>query len=235
MAYTIAYSGGTFTVNDGTLNTTSTSISLPGRNYPGYGQPMDQNLVYMLENWASSLAGPFNPLKGQTWYDLTNTVLKFNVGTPGSPVWKTIATIGDNVTFNNIIATGNINGVNIYASNVLQGNQVESTGNFKFSVASVVAAGTTQGTATPISKDINVVTSSTTGVNDGVILPVTTGGNKIVVINQDGVDAVKVYPALGVSINGASANAAYSLAAGARLEFVSISASLWYTLNATYA
>ena len=69
MAYTLNYSGGTITVTDGTLDTASTSLSLPGRNYAGYGQPVDQNLVYMAENFAYFTAGPSNPLKGQVWFD----------------------------------------------------------------------------------------------------------------------------------------------------------------------
>ena len=40
MAYTIVKSDGTVltTVPDGTINTTSTSLGLPGKNYAGYGQ-----------------------------------------------------------------------------------------------------------------------------------------------------------------------------------------------------
>lgn len=235
MAYTITYSGGTITIADGTLDTTSTSLSLPGRNYPGYGQPMDQNMVSILENWASSPIGPYSPLKGQMWYDIANVSMKYNVGTPGSPSWKSIAALGDDVNFNNIVAAGDITTTNLYASATLEGDIVKANTHFQYSVASVTAAGTTQGTATALLKDINVVTTSTTGVNDGVILPVSTGGYRIIVINQDGVDAVKVYPAASSCINGGAAGVPFSIPPGARLEFVSTSATSWYTMNATYA
>ena len=235
MAYTITYSGGTITIADGTLDTTSTSLSLPGRNYPGYGQSMDQNLVSMLENWASSPSGPFSPLKGQMWYDVANVLLKYNIGTPGSPTWKSIAANGDNVTFNNIVATGNITTTNLFASGTVQGDIVSTTSHFLFSVGSVAAGGTTQGTATALTKDINVVTTSTVGVNDGVLLPVTTGGYRIIVFNQDGVDAVKVYPAGSACINGGAAGVPFVVPAGARIEFFSTSATAWFTMNATYA
>lgn len=78
MAYSLTYSGGTITVTDGTLNTTSTSLSLPGRNYAGYGSPVDQNLVSMLENFASSTGGPANPIRGQLWFDTSINTLNVN-------------------------------------------------------------------------------------------------------------------------------------------------------------
>lgn len=106
MAYTINYSAGTFTIADGTINTSNTSISLPGRNFSGYGQPVDQSMVYMLENFASSTTGPANPIKGQLWYDSVNNVLKYNTGTVGSPTWVAVQSQGGSSTFTNITVTG---------------------------------------------------------------------------------------------------------------------------------
>lgn len=56
MAYTIIRSDGTTltTIQDGTINTTSTSLALPGRNYAGYGQSLDTNQVRILESWANT-------------------------------------------------------------------------------------------------------------------------------------------------------------------------------------
>ena len=62
MAYTLTYSIGTITVVDSTLNT-QTSLSLPGRNYAGYGQPVDQNQISILENFASFLPMYLRPLR----------------------------------------------------------------------------------------------------------------------------------------------------------------------------
>ena len=53
-------------VDDGTLNTT-TSLNLLGRGYNDYGDVIAQNLVGLLENFASDLA-PLTPLPGQVWY-----------------------------------------------------------------------------------------------------------------------------------------------------------------------
>ena len=59
MSYTINYASGSgsFIVSDGTLNTNDTSLSLPGRNYPGYGSPVDQNMVSMLEKEVLNIKG----------------------------------------------------------------------------------------------------------------------------------------------------------------------------------
>ena len=66
MAYTIVKSDGTVltSIADGTINTTSTSVGLPGRNYAGYGQTLDTNFVHQIESYAASTP-PSNPLRGQ--------------------------------------------------------------------------------------------------------------------------------------------------------------------------
>jgi hypothetical protein len=116
MAYTLAYSGGTITVNDGTLNS-QTSLSLPGRNYAGYGTFIDQNQLSMLENFASATSGPSNSIKGQVWFDASNNTLKYNTSsTRGTPTWvSTVASgIGQDIRVRNISmesANGTVNGV----------------------------------------------------------------------------------------------------------------------------
>jgi hypothetical protein len=108
MAYTLTYSLGTITVVDTTLNT-QTSLSLPGRNYAGYGQPVDQNQLSILENFASyPVTGPSNPIPGQTWYDSSTTTLKLNSSANSTPNWKSVVTSGSaNTSFANLTVTGN--------------------------------------------------------------------------------------------------------------------------------
>jgi hypothetical protein len=69
MAYTLnRYSGLQLTVlEDGTLDA-STSLSLVGRNYTGYGGPQNENFLYLLENFSNKLP-PTRPLSGQLWYN----------------------------------------------------------------------------------------------------------------------------------------------------------------------
>lgn len=236
MAYILNYSGGTINISDGTLNTTSTSISLPGRNYSGYGSPVDQSLLSMLENFAYYTAGPNNPIKGQIWFDTVNNVLKYNTGVPGTPNWVTVAPVAGSPTFNNLTVTGNLNVTGNITANSITATTLTATSNIVTGVQTgITATGSTQATAFAITKDINVVSVSTTGSADGVILPSVGPGYRITVINTDTVDEVKVYPAVGGQINALAVNAAFTVTSGGKLDFVSVSATQWYTLNATYA
>ena len=81
MAYTITLTDGTVfaTIADGTTNTSS-SMTLVGKNYAGYGAFLDENFIHLLENSADTSA-PSAPLTGQLWFDKTNTVLKCYTGT----------------------------------------------------------------------------------------------------------------------------------------------------------
>lgn len=236
MAYTLNYSGGTITVVDGTLNNTNTSLSLPGRNYAGYGAPVDQNLVSLLENFAYYTASPPNPIKGQMWFDTTAVLMKYNIGTVGSPNWIGIAGLGQNVNFNNVTVAGNLSVTGTVSANAVNATTINANSNTTTGVEnSITAAGTNQGTAYQLTKDINVITTSSSGVADGVKLPTTAGGNRITVMNLDPADDLQVYPYGPAQINTLGSTIPYSLAPGGRLDFVSISSTQWYTLNATYS
>jgi len=67
------------TVADGTVDTT-TDLKLIGKSYAGYGLAQNENFVYLLENFANSVA-PVNPLTGQIWYDSSSAKIKFYDGT----------------------------------------------------------------------------------------------------------------------------------------------------------
>lgn len=70
MAYTINLTNGTVltTIADGTVNDTSSSLTLIGKNFSGYGTYLNDNLVHMLENNANDTP-PTTPLTGQLWWD----------------------------------------------------------------------------------------------------------------------------------------------------------------------
>jgi hypothetical protein len=65
MSYTITKTNGTTlgTILDGTINTTTTSLTLIGRNYANYGQIVVNDLVGLLENFAYGTS-PDNPIVG---------------------------------------------------------------------------------------------------------------------------------------------------------------------------
>lgn len=91
MPYTITHYNGAAltTVNDGTVDTT-TNLTLVGKNYAGYGQFIDENFVYLLENFANTTA-PVNPLVGQLWWDSSHSVLKVYTGTTFKPISSSTA------------------------------------------------------------------------------------------------------------------------------------------------
>jgi hypothetical protein len=79
MAYDINLSDGSrlTLIADRTLDTTS-SIKLLGRNYPGYGEIMAENMVQMLEHFSKDTE-PSNPIRGQVWYNtVTETLNVYN-------------------------------------------------------------------------------------------------------------------------------------------------------------
>jgi len=81
MAYTVNKTDGTIlaTVADGTIDTT-TDLTLIGKNYAGYGEFFNENLVKLLENFSNTSA-PASPVAGQMWWDKTNNLLKVYNGT----------------------------------------------------------------------------------------------------------------------------------------------------------
>ena len=79
MAYSINKSDGTVvaTVADGTLDTTSSSLSLIGKNYAGYGEVLNENQIKIIESFANTSSNiPTAPLKGQVWYNTTANQLQ---------------------------------------------------------------------------------------------------------------------------------------------------------------
>ena len=85
MAYTINKTDGTVvtTITDGTVDNT-TSLQLFGKSYSGFGEALNENLVKLLEN-AASTAAPAAPLKGELWFDTTTNQIKVYDGTSFKP------------------------------------------------------------------------------------------------------------------------------------------------------
>jgi len=129
MAYLIVKSDGSVltSIADGTINTTSTSLGLPGRNFAGYGQTLDTNFVHQLENYASSTV-PANPLRGQLWYDTNDGLLKVcpTDGLTNRNAWVTLAVSSGTATttFGSVAVTGNLQANNITAVNAITGDTI---------------------------------------------------------------------------------------------------------------
>ena len=190
MAYTIVKSDGTVltTIADGTINTTSTSVSLPGRNYAGYGQYLDTDFVHMLENFASTTP-PANPLKGQLWYDTNASTLKVCPadGTTSAAAWASLTstTSGGTTTFGSVTITGNLTVGNVTITGTLSTDSITTrlltvTANATIANATVTTANVGTLNTTLISTGSNTTAGALIGTwtaNGGL------NGNSFIVTN----------------------------------------------------
>ena len=176
MAYTIVKSDGTVltTIADGTINTTSTSVGLPGRNYAGYGHTLDTNFVHQLENFADTTP-PANPLTGQLWYN-TNANTLYVCPTDGlsnANAWVSLAVSSANSTstFGSVQVTGNLSANNVTAVNNVSGANGIFT-NISVSSTANISSGTanigTGNISTLNTQVINAGSQSTAGTLTGV-------------------------------------------------------------------
>lgn len=176
MAYTIVKSDGTVltTIADGTINTTSTSLGLPGRNYAGYGQTLDTNQVHMLENFADSTPPP-NPLRGQLWFNTNDSTLYIcpTDGEANGLAWLSLTSTasGGTTTFGAITVSGNIQANNINLTNNANANSITTSYLTVTVQANVNVASVTSGSIGTLT-----TTSITTGnvANNGTLTGVWT-------------------------------------------------------------
>jgi hypothetical protein len=71
------------TIADGTIDTTHSTLQLPGKGYQNYGEPVLQDIVWAATNFAGGSA-PSLPIAGQTWYNTSTNLLYVYTGT----VWQ---------------------------------------------------------------------------------------------------------------------------------------------------
>jgi len=174
----------------------------------------------------------------------SNANISFNAAT-GLLTTSTLAVTGNaNVgnlgTAGLIIATGNVTGGNLTTSgvvaatgNVSGGNLVATSYHIRSITTGISAAGSTQGTATALTKEINVVSTVSSGAN-GVVLPTAVAG-MVLIVNNTSANTLNVYPATGGAVNSGSTNAAYSHVSGASIQYYATSSTQWYTVGATFA
>jgi hypothetical protein len=192
MAYTIVKSDGTVltTIADGTINTISTSLGLPGRNYAGYGQSLDTNFVHAMENFADTVP-PANPLRGQLWFNTnTNTLCVCPAdGTVTASSWITLAQSGGSgsTTFGTVTVTGNLQANNLTAVNSIIGDTISVrlatvTANASISNAAIANANIANLTTANITAGANNQSTGTitgawtvNGLSSGNALIVTSG------------------------------------------------------------
>lgn len=190
MAYTIVKSDGTVltTIPDGTINTTSTSLGLPGRNYAGYGQYLDTNFVHVIENFADGNV-PQNPIRGQLWFDTNSSTLKVCPadGTTNAAAWLSLTSTssGGTTSFGAVTVTGNLSAGNISTTGSISGNAASFNFLTVTSNATIANAAVTTGNIGTLN-----TTTITTGANTtaGSIIGTWTAngglsGNTLIVTN----------------------------------------------------
>lgn len=103
------------------------------------------------------------------------------------------------------------------------------TGDFKPSIsAAISAAGSNQSGATELADVYNIVTSVSSG--QGVKLPTASAQLTYTVVNTTATNLL-VYPNVSDKINGGTADAAVTVAAGSAVTFVAKDATDWYSLT----
>ncbi len=191
MAYTIVKTDGTVltTIPDGTINTTSTSIGLPGRNYAGYGQTLDTNFVHTLENFAASTP-PSNPLRGQLWFNTNNSTLYVCPadGTTSASNWLSLTSTssGGTTTFGAVTVTGNIASNNLAATNGVSANVVTTNFITVSANANIANASIANANVTTLLTVANITSGSQTtagNLTGGWTVNGTVTGNALIIIN----------------------------------------------------
>lgn len=91
----------------------------------------------------------------------------------------------------------------------------------------LVAQGTTQATALPLSGSFNVF--GTVAASTGCVLPAGLNKNGEVLVKNNGANTLNVFPPLGGKINGGTANAAVTVAAAAALRLISDGVGNYWT------
>lgn len=122
--------------------------------------------------------------------------------------------------------------VNLMQVNSPQFTNLTLSGQLFRSVVNSITAGTTQtqADATALTADINRVTVVANS-GDGVKLPTAVAGAEVLIINEDTVDALQVWPASDDKIDGGSADAVDPLVleAGGSRKYFTIDGTDWYT------
>lgn len=102
---------------------------------------------------------------------------------------------------------------------------------FRFGTASPAAAGTNQATGTVLTSQMNAVTAA--NGTKAVVLPPAELGVSVFILNTVTTAALPVFPSVGNSdtINGAAANAVFTLGPGQAAWFIAINSTAWFVAD----
>ena len=158
---------------------------------------------------------------------------------PGANVTGTVANAtyavssGSATTAGTVTTAAQPNITSVGTLTSLTSGNITTTGYIFASVGTgISAAGTVQGNATAITKQINVV--STVASGSGVILPTAVAGMTLYITNTTA-NSLLVYPASGGVINSLATNTALTQAANSTIHYIAPTTTQWYSVGATYA
>lgn len=194
--------------NAGNAGTYGSATNVPIITTDAKGRVIGVTTTPITVSWSTGVTNKPTTIDG---YGITDAASTSNIGT---------------------IASQNANSVNITGGSI-QATSITTTGLTRNSVGvTLTAVGNNIAAALVLTKDINQVTAGAVGT--GVRLPNSIGSTTIVI--NSGPNTILVYPYSGASsIDGAQNGTGASLPPGARIMYIQISASQYFTLNATYA
>jgi phage-related tail fiber protein len=194
--------------NAGNAGTYGSASNVPIVTTDAKGRVIGATTTPIVVSWSTGVTNKPTTLAG---YGITDGVSSSNIGTMASQNASNVNITGGSVMATSITTMG------------LTRNSVDVT---------LTAVGNSITSALGLTKDINQITAGAAGT--GVRLP-NSIGSTIIIINS-GPNAILVYPFAGSASIDTSANgAAVSLPPGARIMYIQISATQYFTLNATYA
>jgi hypothetical protein len=209
--------------------------TITNKIYQGTSLSVSGNVTgnYLLGNayFVTGLS-PTSIYSGTSNVNVTSSGGNVSVGVGGTPNVVVWATSGEYVTGLQSV-TGNITGGNILSNGRLSvvGNLVQSGAN-SFTAwsygSSLVAAGSTQGTAYVITATNNQFNN--VGSGTGAILPAGLPGQVVFVAN-DGANALTIYPPSGGSIDQAATNAGVTVTAGGMWMGTALGSNVWTTIS----
>jgi len=106
MSYTIRKANGEtlLILNDGLIDTNSSSLTFIGKNVTNFGDAQNENFLHLLEHYASN-DQPRNPLKGQIWFNAKAQV--FRPAVYDGTNWRSLAVLHySNTTTDKLINAG---------------------------------------------------------------------------------------------------------------------------------
>jgi hypothetical protein len=162
-----------------------------------------------------------------TWNNVGNLV--FRTGAAATPtIALTLSGTAGSVIFNQLTGTGTriptLDASGVFGRSSIDPANIQQVTTV---ATALTAAGTNQSTALALSGNNSVQEVTTTASGTGVKLPTASSTSRVAVINRGANDLV-VYPVTSGVINGQSANAGFTIPAGASAVFVGKDATSWY-------